>query len=95
MICMRVSIKCHRQSAESAACRAKENAFLSEKLFLLQYLSLGFTKEDMVFDAGDWVNARELFQEWNFKSLLKDIGVPEAGGCSPREVVWRNTPLPV
>lgn len=51
----------------------KENAFLSEKLFLLQYHPSGLSTQDMHFDKKNWANARPLFKELDFKSLLKDI----------------------
>lgn len=51
----------------------KDNAFLSQKLFLLQYHPSNLTKEALSFDARNWDNARPLFQSLNFTSLLKDI----------------------
>ena len=51
----------------------KENAFLSRKLFLLQYIDTDVTKEDFLFDPQDWVKARDIFQELEFKTLLKEI----------------------
>ena len=49
----------------------KENAFLSEKLFQLRYIPIGSTIEDISYDPTKWSNAQGLFQELNFKSLLK------------------------
>ena len=51
----------------------KENAFLSKKLFLLQYHPTGLSKEDLSFDKKNWKNAQPLFAKLNFTSLLKDI----------------------
>lgn len=51
----------------------KENAFLSRDLFLLQYSPTGIEPQDYVFDLKNWVNARPLFEKFNFKSLLKGI----------------------
>jgi DNA polymerase I len=51
----------------------KDNAFLSEKLFLLRYYDLGKTPTDLSFNANDWANALPLFKELNFKTLIKDI----------------------
>lgn len=58
------------------------NAFLSEKLFLLQYHASGLSVQDLRFNARNWSKAAGLFEAWNFKSLLKDMdalsGVPVA-----------------
>jgi DNA polymerase-1 len=51
----------------------ESNAFLSEKLFLLQYHPSGLTTKELSFNTKNWVNAAALFESWNFKSLLKDI----------------------
>ena len=53
----------------------KDNAFLSRDLFLLQYHKTGVGKKDFAFDPANWRNARPLFKELNFKSLLKDMPV--------------------
>ncbi|MFS8506955.1 MAG: hypothetical protein LVQ75_02370 [Candidatus Babeliales bacterium] len=52
----------------------KENAFLSEKLFLLQYHPTTITQDDLVFNAAHWANAQQLFAQLEFKSFLKDTG---------------------
>jgi len=52
----------------------KANAFLSRDLFLLQYNPTGLTQQDLLFDPQNWANARPLFQELNFKSMLQDLG---------------------
>ncbi len=51
----------------------KDNAFLSRDLFLLQYHSCNISEKELVFDVSRWQQARPLFQELNFKSLLKDM----------------------
>lgn len=51
----------------------KKNAFLSRDLFLLQYHPTKITKEELAFDANNWSKARKLFEDLNFKSLLKDM----------------------
>ena len=53
----------------------RDNAFLSRDLFLLQYHKTGIHKKDLSFDPKNWQNARGLFKELNFKSLLKDMPV--------------------
>lgn len=55
----------------------KANAFLSHQLFLLKYYPIRtthITEKEFSFDAHMWQHARALFQELNFKSLLKDMG---------------------
>lgn len=51
----------------------KENAFLSYKLFFLNYRSFKLSKKESQYDKRDWAKAAEFFQRLNFKSLLKDI----------------------
>ena len=69
--------KVSKERMESALAANKENAFLSYKLFLLQYHPSGLTTEDLKFDKHNWVNARPLFAELDFRTLLKDIDVIE------------------
>lgn len=52
----------------------KADAFLSRDLFLLQYNPTGLTQQDLAFDPQNWANARPLFKELNFKSLIQDLG---------------------
>jgi len=53
----------------------KEDAFLSEKLFTLQKHRLTAEEKDVAFNfAAGWPQARPLFEELNFKSLLKEMG---------------------
>jgi len=51
----------------------KENALLSQKLFLLQYNPTNLQAKDLNFDAQNWHKARSVFQELEFKSLIKEI----------------------
>ncbi|MBD3272787.1 DNA polymerase I [Candidatus Dependentiae bacterium] len=51
----------------------KENAFLSLKLFLLKYYKLNFKKKDFEFDKNNYIEAAPLFEELEFKSLLKSL----------------------
>lgn len=51
----------------------KDNAFLSEKLFLLQYHPTKLKKSDFEFFPENWKLAHPLFIDLDFKSLLKDI----------------------
>lgn len=62
---MRIALKTHKQ-----------NAYLSRDLWLLQYHATSLTLEDLAFDVDNWPQARPLFEELGFKSLLQDIGGP-------------------
>ncbi len=59
----------------TALAEQKENAFLSQRLFLLQYLTLNLSVQDVAYDASRWIQAQPLFEELGFKSLLKEMGV--------------------
>jgi DNA polymerase-1 len=64
----------------------KKNAFLSLELFLLQYHPSELKKTDLSFNPKDWNKARKLFEDLNFKSLLKDMGEPERAGKPLHEI---------
>ena len=66
-----------KERMRNALIANKDNAFLSYKLFLLQYHPSGLTTQDLQFDEHNWVNARPIFAELDFKSLLKDIDAIE------------------
>lgn len=68
--------KVRRPRMRTALEANKDNAFLSRKLFLLQYHKSGVAKKAIEFNAADWVKARPLFEEFNFKSLLKGMPTP-------------------
>ncbi len=53
----------------------KEKAFLSRDLFLLQYVDMGIGRRSLEFDPAQWIKARPLFRELEFKSLLEDAGI--------------------
>lgn len=65
--------KVPKERMRTALASQKDNAFLSYQLFLLQYHPSGLSIDDMKFDTNNWANARPLFVELDFKSLLKDI----------------------
>lgn len=67
----------------------KDNAFLSHKLFLLQYHASGLTKDDLAFDASNWQKAIPLFEELNFKSLIQEIAPKAQIGFTPEQKVER------
>ncbi|MGC2310052.1 MAG: DNA polymerase I [Candidatus Babeliaceae bacterium] len=55
---------------------SRDDAFLSEKLFKLHYYPQSLVGQDFIFDENKWPQARPLFEELNFKSLLKDLPLP-------------------
>lgn len=73
----------------------KESAFLSKDLFLLRYVPTGLTKTDLIFDKNRWIEARPLFVDLQFSSLLKELN----GGVQPVSTVsldhkmsyWKST----
>lgn len=52
----------------------RDDAFLSERLFTLETYSLGLEKSDFRFDKKNLVKAVKLFEELEFKSLVKQVG---------------------
>ncbi|MCL4361732.1 DNA polymerase I [Candidatus Dependentiae bacterium] len=52
---------------------AKDNAFISEKLFLLRYHKTNLEIKNCEFNPENWILAKDFFQNLNFKSLLKDM----------------------
>jgi DNA polymerase-1 len=62
-----------KERTRMALVEYKDNAFLSEQLFLLRYHVLGLTKDDLAFDYRNWPQAEPLFKELEFKSLLKGL----------------------
>lgn len=51
----------------------KDNAYLSYKLFLLRYHKIPVSDENLAFNSEKWINARPLFEELEFKSLVQDM----------------------
>lgn len=62
----------------------KDNAFLSERLFLLQYHATGLSKADLSFDERNWIKARSLFEELHFTSLIKETIDKQASFTDPQ-----------
>ena len=69
----------------------KKNAFLSRDLFLLQYYVTKLSHDDLAFDVNDWQKARKIFEDLNFKSLLKDMGGPTSTGKPLHEIYTFKT----
>jgi len=62
-----------RPRARKALDANKDNAFLSHELFLLQRVDTDLKEDDFTFDPKNWVQARGLFQELEFNTLLKEL----------------------
>ncbi len=73
--------KVKKERTREALAQHKADAFLSQDLFLLRYHDLGLNKEDFLVDEANWPEARPLFEELEFKSLLKDL---EKKGYKPK-----------
>ena len=63
-----------KAGVKTALLENKKDAFLSFQLFLLQYVPLNMSPEQLLFNPHDWKNARSLFEELGFKSLLVTAG---------------------
>lgn len=74
-----------KNRVKNALIENKDNAFLSRKLFLLQYNPTGLQKEDLAFDIKNWKQALPLFQELNFKSLIKEVSPQAVRVLTPQE----------
>ena len=57
---------------------SRENAFLSEKLFILKEYETTSDKESFSFDETAWKKAYPLFEKYGFKSFLKDVALPSS-----------------
>ena len=62
-----------KESTKRYLLENKDNAFLSEELFLLRYVPLHISHEKLHFDILNWSKAEPLFKELNFKSLLATV----------------------
>lgn len=72
--------------------QSKDNAFLSEQLFLLKTYEVSTHLKDIVFDVKNWAGALSLFQELEFKSLVTDIE-KNYGGVVEQKWVEASIPL--
>lgn len=70
----------------------KKEAFLSLKLFLLQYHPTGLQTEDFYFDLSKWSNAYPLFEELGFKSLLPSASQKEkvVSSLQEKKAYWSS-----
>jgi len=62
--------------------KQKQEAFLSEKLFLLQYHATKVTDQEVIFDSNNWSKARSIFQALEFKSFIKKLGETQTAHIS-------------
>lgn len=58
--------------------QSKENAFISEQLFILRFYETYATKESFLFSADNWPQAYPFFHKYEFKSLLKGTEAEKA-----------------
>lgn len=63
----------------------KESAYLSHQLFLLRDVPITINEEQLIFDATAWSNAKPLFEQLGFTSLLKEITIPNDAMSRPTE----------
>lgn len=63
----------HKPKMRTLLQEQKDNAFLSQKLFLLQYHPSGLSSEEIKFCKTNWAQALPLFEELEFKSLIKEV----------------------
>jgi DNA polymerase I len=65
--------KVKREKLRGLLVQHRDDAFLSQNLFKLRYHKLGIKKDELFVEEANWGNARPLFQELEFTSLLKDL----------------------
>ncbi len=76
----------------------KDDAYLSYKLFLLQYQKTDTTIDDLQFNPENWTHARPLFEQLEFKSLLKELGQNQAARdhtVQEKIAYWRQKPFSI
>lgn len=66
--------------------QSKDNAFLSEQLFLLKTYEVATDIKDIAFDVKNWSGALSLFQELEFKSMVVDIQKNYSENSEPKWV---------
>ncbi|GAG78408.1 unnamed protein product, partial [marine sediment metagenome] len=83
--------KVEKKRLKTALEKGKEDAFLSEKLFLLQYEPSHLTKEDSTFDIKNWAKARPLFEKLDFKTLVREIDEQSGTLIEPEDPMKKMT----
>jgi DNA polymerase-1 len=71
----------------------KDNAYLSEKLFKLHYYPINITINDLQFSMQNWAHAQPLFQELEFKSLLKEVAESPQAIAQPAPSPTQEEPV--
>ena len=66
--------KVSKARTQKALSDHKKEAYLSYKLFLLQYQKSGIDSSELQFDSKNWIHARSFFEQLEFNSFLKEIG---------------------
>ncbi len=61
----------------------KENAYLSLKLFTIDYKGLKLKSSDTSFDKNNWANAAPLFEELELRTLLRGLRKNFGEGAQP------------
>lgn len=69
-----------KQATRTKLVAQKENAFLSEQLFRLQYIAGNYNPEQYRYDRASWLDTLPFFKKVQFKSLIEEIEkiVPES-----------------
>lgn len=67
--------KISREKLRNLLQESKDKAYLSLNLFLPRYHKIELTEQQVKFHPNNWINARPLFEELEFKSLLKELEV--------------------
>ncbi len=63
--------------------QSRENAFLSEQLFILRFYETDITKESLRFSADSWAQAYPFFEQYEFRSLLKGTPAEKVVPATP------------
>ena len=77
--------KIKKERMRTALEASKNAAFLSYQLFLLRYTQTELITKDFFFDTNNWINAQPIFEQLEFKSLLKDL---QMHGAIIKEKGW-------
>jgi len=74
-----------KEKVKLALIADKKNALLSEQLFKPIYHSLSFALTEATFDKDKWHQARPLFEQLEFSSLLKELPADAAQGVATKD----------
>lgn len=81
-----------RARTKSLLLEHKKEAYLSLDLFTLRYYPCNTQTKELSFDSHHWKNAYPLFEELNFKSLLKDVSKSSSQNntTSDKKAYWKK-----